>query len=141
MIETGEASGEDDLRREIRSWIDDNWDMQLTVRQWWRRLADSGWGFPTWPREWFGRGLSAEAAGVVYDELARTGVLGPPEGAGPSMGAPTLFLFGNDEQKQRWMPCIAYGEEYWADRSYGAVDCGGHHWWFAERVTTQGKPV
>jgi alkylation response protein AidB-like acyl-CoA dehydrogenase len=114
MIETGEASGEDDLRREIRSWIDDNWDMQLTVRQWWRRLADSGWGFPTWPREWFGRGLSAEAAGVVYDELARTGVLGPPEGAGPSMGAPTLFLFGNDEQKQRWMPCIAYGEEYWA---------------------------
>jgi alkylation response protein AidB-like acyl-CoA dehydrogenase len=30
------------------------------------------------------------------------------------MGAPTLFLFGDDEQKQRWMPCIAYGEEYWA---------------------------
>ena len=114
MIETGEASGEDDLRREIRSWIADNWDMRLTVRQWWRRLADSGWGFPTWPREWFGRDLSAEAAAVVYDEFARAGVLGPPEGAGPSMGAPTLFLFGNDEQKQRWMPRIAYGEEYWA---------------------------
>lgn len=33
-----------------------------------------------------------------------------------------------------------YGEEYWADRCYGAVDPGGHHWWFAERVTTKGKP-
>jgi uncharacterized glyoxalase superfamily protein PhnB len=29
-----------------------------------------------------------------------------------------------------------YGEEYWADRSYGCVDLGGHHWWFAERVRT-----
>ena len=114
MIETDTAYDEDALRREIRSWIDDNWDDRLTVRDWWRRLADSGWGFPTWPREWFGRGLSADAASVVYDELARAGVLGPPEGAGPSMGAPTLFLFGDDEQKQRWMPCIAYGEEYWA---------------------------
>jgi uncharacterized glyoxalase superfamily protein PhnB len=29
-----------------------------------------------------------------------------------------------------------YGEEYWTDRSYGCVDVGGHHWWFAERVRT-----
>ena len=27
-----------------------------------------------------------------------------------------------------------YGEDHWADRSYGAVDPEGHHWWFTERV-------
>jgi uncharacterized glyoxalase superfamily protein PhnB len=27
-----------------------------------------------------------------------------------------------------------YGEEYWADRSYEAVDPEGHHWWFVQRV-------
>jgi len=27
-----------------------------------------------------------------------------------------------------------YGEEYWADRSYGAVDREGHLWWFMQRV-------
>ncbi|HVV84211.1 MAG TPA: VOC family protein [Kofleriaceae bacterium] len=27
-----------------------------------------------------------------------------------------------------------YGEEYWADRSYGCKDLDGHHWWFCERV-------
>jgi uncharacterized glyoxalase superfamily protein PhnB len=27
-----------------------------------------------------------------------------------------------------------YGADYWADRSYGAVDPEGHHWWFATRV-------
>jgi uncharacterized glyoxalase superfamily protein PhnB len=27
-----------------------------------------------------------------------------------------------------------YGEEYWADRSYGAADPEGHLWWFSQRV-------
>jgi uncharacterized glyoxalase superfamily protein PhnB len=27
-----------------------------------------------------------------------------------------------------------YGDEYWADRSYGAVDPEGHLWWFAQRM-------
>ena len=29
-----------------------------------------------------------------------------------------------------------YGEEYWTDRSFGALDCEGHHWWFVSRVST-----
>jgi uncharacterized glyoxalase superfamily protein PhnB len=27
-----------------------------------------------------------------------------------------------------------YGEEYWADRSYGALDPEGHMWWITQRV-------
>lgn len=27
-----------------------------------------------------------------------------------------------------------YGEDYWADRSYGAVDLEGHMWWFTQRL-------
>lgn len=27
-----------------------------------------------------------------------------------------------------------YGPEYWADRTYGALDPEGHMWWFCERV-------
>jgi uncharacterized glyoxalase superfamily protein PhnB len=27
-----------------------------------------------------------------------------------------------------------YGEDYWADRSYGAADPEGHLWWFTQRV-------
>lgn len=27
-----------------------------------------------------------------------------------------------------------YGADYWADRSYGAVDPEGHVWWFTHRV-------
>jgi uncharacterized glyoxalase superfamily protein PhnB len=27
-----------------------------------------------------------------------------------------------------------YGDDYWADRSYGAIDPEGHLWWFTQRV-------
>jgi uncharacterized glyoxalase superfamily protein PhnB len=27
-----------------------------------------------------------------------------------------------------------YGEDYWEDRSYEAVDLEGHHWWFCQRI-------
>jgi uncharacterized glyoxalase superfamily protein PhnB len=31
-----------------------------------------------------------------------------------------------------------YGEEYWADRSYGALDPEGHVWWITQRLRTHG---
>ena len=33
-----------------------------------------------------------------------------------------------------------YGEEYWKDRSYEAVDPEGHHWWFCERLADATRP-
>jgi uncharacterized glyoxalase superfamily protein PhnB len=30
-----------------------------------------------------------------------------------------------------------YGDDYWADRSYGAVDPEGHMWWFTQRMRDQ----
>jgi len=27
-----------------------------------------------------------------------------------------------------------YGEAYWADRTYSALDCDGHVWWFSQRL-------
>jgi alkylation response protein AidB-like acyl-CoA dehydrogenase len=103
---------ETQLCREVRVWLDRNWDDTLTVREWWRRLVDSGWAFPGWPPEWFGRGYPDEAVAAVHDQLALAGVLGPP-GGGVSLAAPVIFLFGTEEQKRRWLPRIAYGEEHW----------------------------
>ena len=31
-----------------------------------------------------------------------------------------------------------YGEDYWADRSYGALDPEGHMWWVTQRVRNPG---
>ena len=32
-----------------------------------------------------------------------------------------------------------YGDDYWADRSYGALDPEGHLWWFMQRVRSAGE--
>jgi len=31
-----------------------------------------------------------------------------------------------------------YGDDYWADRTYGALDPEGHHWWFMQRMRNPG---
>ena len=47
----------DEVRREVRAWLEANWDPDLSLLEWRNKLADSGWGCPTWPSEWYGRGL------------------------------------------------------------------------------------
>ncbi|MBM3516696.1 MAG: aminotransferase [Alphaproteobacteria bacterium] len=33
-----------------------------------------------------------------------------------------------------------YGADYWADRTYEAIDPEGHHWWFMHRVREPARP-
>jgi uncharacterized glyoxalase superfamily protein PhnB len=32
-----------------------------------------------------------------------------------------------------------YGDDYWVDRGYECRDLGGHHWWFMQRIRTNGR--
>ena len=47
-----------DTLAELDTWLDDNWHDDRPLLEWRDLLADSGWGCPTWPTEWFGRGLA-----------------------------------------------------------------------------------
>jgi alkylation response protein AidB-like acyl-CoA dehydrogenase len=100
-------------RADALSWLSGHWDPALTVRAWWARLAESGWAFPTWPTEWFGRGLSADAAAGVRAAFAATGALPAPGGLGQLLGGPMLLAHASEEQKARWLPALARGEESW----------------------------
>lgn len=103
----------DSVRGELKSWLADSWDPDLTVSEWWARLADSGWAVPTWPREWLGRDLPREFAGIVTEELRAAGAVGPPAGLGMLLAGPTILTHGNDEQKARYLRPIVSGEEGW----------------------------
>jgi alkylation response protein AidB-like acyl-CoA dehydrogenase len=102
-----------DVRQQVRDWLATAWDPSITLREWWSRLADSGWGYPTWPAAGYGKGLSPVDALLVHDELAAAHVVAPPAGAGTSMGAQVLFAYGTDEQRQRWLSPLARGTESW----------------------------
>ena len=103
-----------DVIDEVKAWLDEHWDPDLTVGDWWEMLADSGWAAPQLPVEMFGRGLSRGDSVRVQTAIAQHGVLGPPQGLGPLLAAPTIAMQGNDEQKQRYVRDTLSGKKAWA---------------------------
>lgn len=103
----------DAVRAEAREWLVAHWDPDATVRDWWALLAGSGWGFPSWPEDRFGRGLPAAPAEAVREAFDGTGVLGPPSSLGQLLGAPTLFAHATPEQVEEFVPDLAFGREAW----------------------------
>ena len=103
----------DQVRAEIQAWLADNWDPNLTLRAWRERLADSGWACPTWPREWYGRGLKASLESVVDEEMRAAGAIGTPPGSGMGLAAPTMLDHANDDVKSRYLRPIITGEHSW----------------------------
>ncbi len=94
-------------------WIEKNWDESLTLRQWWQLMNDAQLSFPRWPSEWFGRDANKREQNDVSRAFDDARVIGAPSGLGVLMGAPVTMTFGNDEQKQRWLPALATGVEGW----------------------------
>jgi alkylation response protein AidB-like acyl-CoA dehydrogenase len=103
----------DGVREDVRAWLAETWDPERPLLEWRELLADSGWGCPTWPAGWFGRGLDADAATVVREEFDRVGAVGAAVGSGMGLAAPTILSHGNDDVKGRLLRPIITGEHKW----------------------------
>jgi alkylation response protein AidB-like acyl-CoA dehydrogenase len=103
----------EETRRAVRAWLEANWNPELSLVEWRNRLADSGWGCPTWPAEWYGRGLAVALGDVVAEEFERVGAVGTPTGGGMTLAAPTILEHGSDEVKRRLLRPIVTGEDTW----------------------------
>src|SRR5262245_42719953 len=100
-----------DFRAEARAWIADNFPSSQkdkgagayyidprTVKDadyqiWRKRLADKGWGVPTWPVEYGGAGLTPAQAAIIKEELAAAGAFNSIEAMGTMMFGPTLLEY------------------------------------------------
>ncbi|HXR53519.1 MAG TPA: acyl-CoA dehydrogenase family protein [Acidimicrobiales bacterium] len=98
---------------EIRAWLKENWDPELTVAEWWNRLGLAGWSAPTLPTNAYGRGLSRPDAIGVSREIASFGALGPPGGLGLLLAAPTIATHGTQEQIDLYVRDIVTGQRGW----------------------------
>ena len=110
---TIEATKNDPLIDEIRTWLAENWDPDLTIAEWWERLGTAGWSAPTLPEESFGRGLSRSDAVRVLSEIASFGAVGPPAGLGLLLAAPTIASHGTREQIDTYVRDIVTGQRAW----------------------------
>ncbi|MDA8147764.1 MAG: acyl-CoA dehydrogenase family protein [Actinomycetota bacterium] len=111
--EDGAAGDGTPVGAEVGRFLDEQWDPDLTVGEWWDRLARSGWAFPTWPRRWHGRGLPPEVLVEVSAVFRARGVLGAPGGLGQLMGGPVLMRHGDEDQCRRHLWPLASGAEAW----------------------------
>ena len=113
------------FRDEVRVWLQANLPPDLKDKvasyahlskedllRWHRILSKQGWVAPAWPKEWGGTGWSLVQRYIFEEELGYAG--GPmliPFGL--SMCAPVLLRFGTEVQKQRFLPRIYQGEDFW----------------------------
>ncbi|MBA2608530.1 MAG: acyl-CoA dehydrogenase family protein [Actinobacteria bacterium] len=98
---------------ELRDWLKDNWDPDLTCGQWWERLGLAGWSQPIMPIGRYGRGLSRGDAIRVQRAILEYGALGAPNGLGLMLAAPTIATHGTEEQIERFVRDIVTGRLAW----------------------------
>jgi len=112
------------FREEVRAFIEENYPKDLigmgaredlTREQflaWHKILGEKGWAAPAWPKEYGGTGWTATQRYIWSEENARVDAVMPLP-FGVSMVGPVIYTFGSQEQKDRFLPKILSGEEWW----------------------------
>ena len=76
-------------------------------------LASRGWSAPGWPEEYGGPGWSLVQRYIFDEELERAGAVNVIPMGLLYLG-PVLYTFGNEEQRERWLPDILHSRTFWA---------------------------
>ncbi len=97
---------EDERRQAVRRWIAEN------PRPSAAELARAGYVAPHFP-EPYGLGADAVHQLIIDEELSLAGISRPSNPIGIGWAAPTILFAGTDEQKQRYIPPLLSGEEFW----------------------------
>lgn len=81
-------------------------------KAWHRELFKQGWVAPYLPKTCGGTGWTPTEAYIFANEVAKAGA---PllQGQGLRMVAPVLVKYGTESQKERFLPGILSGEDYW----------------------------
>ncbi|NDG38998.1 MAG: pimeloyl-CoA dehydrogenase large subunit [Betaproteobacteria bacterium] len=119
------SAEEQSFRNEVRSWLAGNLpsdirDKVVSYRhltkedfiRWHKILAAKGWSVPHWPAEWGGTGWDITQRYIYDEEFGLAGAPGLPS-FGPAMCASVLMRFGSPEQKNRFLPRIRSGDDFW----------------------------
>jgi alkylation response protein AidB-like acyl-CoA dehydrogenase len=92
-------------------------------RAWERVLSDARWSAVSWPEEYGGRGVGLLEWIIFEEEYYRAGAPTRVGQNGIFLLAPTLFEFGTPEQKARYLPAMASGQEIWC-QGWSEPDAG-----------------
>jgi len=113
------------FRDEVRTWLEANLPADLRLKgedgesytkeellRWHKILAKKGWVAPAWPKEWGGPDWDVTQRYIFEEECGQAGTP-PVVPFGVTMCAQVLLKFGSDAQKERFLPRIYNGDDFW----------------------------
>ncbi|MEH6524530.1 MAG: acyl-CoA dehydrogenase family protein [Sneathiella sp.] len=115
------------FRDEVIQFLEDDFDDDLKTKmaenrnsylpkddhvRWQKALARKGWLAPDWPVKYGGPGWTATQKYIFQTEMANANAPGVIP-FGPSMCAPVIMKFGNEEQKKRFLPDMLETNVWW----------------------------
>jgi len=92
------------------------------LREWYSYMARKGWIAPAWPRESGGMGLSPSKLLIFLEEQERWGIARYQD-HGVLMIGPLLMRYGNEAQRQRYLPSILSCDALWC-QGYSEPNAG-----------------
>jgi len=139
-VDTRFSPEDETFRREICDWLGDNLSGEFAAlrgrggpgdehacvderKAWEARLGEAGWIGLGWPVEVGGRDLPLMQQVIFYEEYARARAPGRIGHIGEGLLGPTILAFGSPEQKQRFLPPILQGREFWC-QGYSEPNAG-----------------
>ena len=139
-MDTRFSPEDETFRREICDWLGDNLSGEFAAlrgrggpgdehaciderKAWEARLGEAGWIGLGWPVEVGGRDLPLMQQVIFYEEYARARAPGRIGHIGEGLLGPTILAFGSPEQKQRFLPPILKGREFWC-QGYSEPNAG-----------------
>lgn len=113
------------FRQEVRTFFQDNLPEPLRLKlldgehiekddivNWQRTLNEKGWAVPHWPVEYGGTGWDPMKQYIFLEELQKTPAPQPLP-FGVNMVGPVIYTFGNDAQKEKFLPAIRNLDHWW----------------------------
>jgi alkylation response protein AidB-like acyl-CoA dehydrogenase len=112
------------FRDEVSGFIAENYPTEMRVPNpetdlskeqmllWHRILHRKGWIAPLWPKQYGGPGWSITQRFLFERETTRAGTL-PPLAFSVTMVGPVIYTFGNEAQKNKFLPRILSGQDWW----------------------------
>ena len=82
------------------------------IVRWQRILNDKGWAVPHWPVEWGGTGWSPTQQYIFQEEMQQAPAP-QPLAFGVNMVGPVIIAFGNEAQKNYYLPRSRGIEDWW----------------------------
>ncbi|MFA5632028.1 MAG: acyl-CoA dehydrogenase [Porticoccaceae bacterium] len=127
-IDLADFGGEDAnqaLREEIKAWIAEHRPSEESLEglsheqkfarilAWQKAKAAAGWACPQWPEQYGGKGWTPEKVAIWHQEEGEElrDLVYPLSII--DIAGPTIMAWGSEEQKNRYLPKMRTGEEFW----------------------------